>query len=104
MTGRRWVIVVAAVVFVFVLAAAFVMSRDTPHRDASSASGELSAPRLVRVEASEPGSGGDGPIVGFEQSEDGARLAAMAYASAPQRWMYLDAPAPRSPRRPPLRA
>jgi hypothetical protein len=41
-------------------------------------------------EAVGPGATRAGMLVGFDRTEPGARDAALAYATAPQRWLYMD--------------
>lgn len=95
MSPRRGLIVGA--VAIVGLAGVIVLSRGGGGEQASTASApsavtDISAPRLVRLGATTPGptSERDGMPAGFAQSEAGATAAAMAFASAPQRWMYLD--------------
>src|SRR5688572_23014492 len=87
MSARRLLVVGGAVVLGLV--AAVVLTRDGNGPSDASAGTPTSAPRLVRIGPASPAER-NGGRVGFARTEGGATEAAMSYASAPQRWMYLD--------------
>lgn len=87
---RKKVVVWAAVVAVMVGAGALLLTLDRPHSAQQSASTPTS---LVRADGPPDGTRlvADPPSlpVGFAHDESGATAAAIAYATAPQRWLYF---------------
>lgn len=91
MTQRRLVIVGTSTLAIACLVAMVLLRDDSPATQPASTS-TTTALALRRVEPKGPGPSSEraGMPAGFDRSDEGARAAAIAFATASQRWMYFD--------------
>ena len=90
--SRRWAILAAVAVVALVAGVLLVrLTRDTPHASGRDDTAPAASPRPTAPPgATGPTGEAAGVPVGFADDEPGAVAAAIAYATASQRWLYFN--------------